>query len=72
MKGYYLNLNQQISGQYELHTEECLYFEKTKNFDYIGYYSSCEEAIRQAKLKHPDKINKIDGCYYCCNECNNG
>lgn len=72
MKRYYLNLNQQPSGQYELHEENCTFIEDSKNMDYIGYFSNCFDAIEAAKEKYPSIANHIDGCFYCSRPCNHG
>jgi hypothetical protein len=63
---YVLNLNQQSSGDYEVHKNGCTFFPIT-NYDELGQFSSCGSAVSAAKAKHP--IKKINGCYYCANAC---
>ncbi len=69
---YYLNNNQQSAqsgGNYELHKETCPYYYNYKNsgdFSYIGIFYSDSNAIMTAKLRFPEKADKIDGCAHCC------
>ncbi len=65
MKHYYVNKNAQSTGEYEVHEESCNYLPSSDNRKYLGYFSSCHEAIKKAKEDFYD----VDGCYYCCNEC---
>lgn len=66
MSMYRLNLNQQSSGDYEVHENGCRYY-PTQNFDTLGDHSSCSPAVAEAKRKHPYK--KINGCKICAKPC---
>ena len=65
MSKYYVNKNAQDYGDHEVHTTGCSYFPKPENRIYLGEFSSCGPAVKEAK-KHYDQVN---GCYYCCNAC---
>ncbi len=70
MQYYYFNDNTDDKGRHEVHTKDCYHGASPLNRTYIGYYSTCSEAIRAAKAEHPFK--SFDGCYYCCNSCHQG
>lgn len=69
MPHFIINNNAQPTGEHEVHNESkslnCL--PAQQNRISLGYHLTCHEAIRAAKLKYPGY--KIDGCYYCANEC---
>lgn len=65
MARYYVNKNAQSNGDHEIHKSGCSYFPDTKNATYLGDFSSCRQAVTEAK-KHYSQSN---GCYYCSNEC---
>ena len=66
MKSYYVNKNAQpYSNDHEVHVSGCSYFPDSENAQYLGSFSSCHDAVKEAK-KYFDDTN---GCYYCCNEC---
>ena len=67
MSNYYFNIYADINGYYEVHSEDCSFLPSELNRQYLGIYSSCEDAISYARTNYPDK--KFDGCYYCCREC---
>jgi hypothetical protein len=69
-KHYFFNDNRDIHGRHEVHTEDCAYIPNVRNRSYIGYFSSCQEAISAAKQKNI--LREFDGCYYCCRECHKG
>ena len=62
-KHYYVNKEAQLTGEHEVHTGDCSYL--PSNRIYLGYFSSCKDAIVEAR-KH---YSNVDGCYYCCYEC---
>lgn len=66
MKQYYLNLNRQSNGDYEVHQSGCTYLPLT-NYEVLGYFSSCQAAVLEAKRRHP--LKKINGCFYCSRAC---
>jgi len=65
MADYYVNSNQQANGDHEVHKSGCSYMPHENNRIYLGNFSNCYEAVREAKKRY---INS-NGCYYCSNEC---
>lgn len=65
MARYYVNKNAQSNGDHEVHKLECSWVPIEKNRIYLGEFSNCKEAVKEAK-KHYSKVN---GCYYCSNNC---
>lgn len=65
---YYLNLNQQVNGDYEVHAKGCSHMPLAHNREELGNFNSCSEAVAEAKRRHPYK-SRINGCYYCCRAC---
>lgn len=57
-------------GKHEVHTNECSYLPSILNRTYIGYFSDCKEAIKEAKSKYPSK--DFDGCFWCSRDCHTG
>lgn len=64
---YYLNRDTTGNPNYnhEVHKSTCRYLPSEQNRVYLGYFSSCIEAIRVAKMYY----NNVDGCAFCCPEC---
>lgn len=65
MDYYYVNKNAQLTGEHEVHTGSCKYLPVEENRIYLGYFSSCKEALEEARKYYSD----VDGCYYCCYPC---
>lgn len=65
MSSYYVNKNAQPNGDHEVHKDGCSYMPSVLNREYLGFYSTCQEAVREAKKKY----YKSNGCFYCCNSC---
>ena len=64
---YYVNDNSQAdSGDYEVHKDGCSWLALAKSKSYLGYFTNCKDAIVKAKTTY----NQVDGCAYCCKECN--
>lgn len=68
MARYYVNKNAQDNGDHEVHKYGCNYLPDKENRIYLGDYSSCGPAVREAK-KHYTQVN---GCFYCANACHTG
>ncbi len=51
MDSYYVNRNAQLNGDHEVHKEGCRYLPTAENRIYLGQFSSCREAVQEAK-KH--------------------
>ena len=65
MLSYYINQNAQNNGDHEVHKEGCSYMPNPENRIYLGSFSNCHDAVREA-TKHYLQSN---GCYYCTPEC---
>ena len=65
MARYYVNKNAQSNGDHEVHKSNCSWLPATENRIYLGDFSNCYEAVREAR-KHYSKVN---GCYHCAREC---
>lgn len=64
---YYVNklTTENPNYNHEVHKESCSYLPSVLNREYLGYFSSCKDAIAKAEEKY---IN-VDGCAFCCPEC---
>lgn len=62
---YYVNKNAQSKGEHEVHTGSCSYLPDADNRIYLGDFSNCKEAVKEARKYY----DNVDGCYYCCNDC---
>ena len=65
MPKYYVNKNAQSNGDHEVHTEDCSYLPDPQNKLYLGYFSNCHDAVREAKKTYPQS----NGCFYCSYAC---
>lgn len=65
MKKYYVNKNAQSNGDHEVHDEDCRYLPISENRKYLGEFSSCKEAVKEAKKTYTSS----DGCYTCSYAC---
>lgn len=65
MKKYYVNKNAQSNGDHEVHKAGCSWLPKRENRIYLGEHSTCKSAVRKAK----NEYLKVNGCYYCSNDC---
>ena len=68
MKKYYVNKNAQTNGDHEVHDQYCNFLPKVENRIYLGEFSNCSSAVSKAK----EYYSKVNGCYYCCNDCHTG
>jgi len=69
MPNFILNSNSQSNGDHEVHntTAGCSYMPSVLNQIGLGWHSTCQEAVAEAKRRYPG--SRINGCYYCCNSC---
>lgn len=69
MDSFIINKQSQNNGDHEVHniTKGCSYLPDPKNQIGLGDHESCTEAVELAKKTWSDE--RINGCYYCCNEC---
>jgi len=65
MDSYYVNKNAQPNGDHEVHKESCIFLPETGNRIYLGYFSTCQEAVKEARKYY----NQVDGCYFCSPAC---
>jgi hypothetical protein len=65
---YYVNKNSQANGDHEVHTLSCSFLPEEGNRIYLGDFSTCTAAVKEAK-KHYAQCN---GCYYCSRPCHTG
>lgn len=65
MKKYYVNNVAQKNGDHEVHHEDCSFLPLLHNRSYLGTFSNCKDAVKEAKKKY----KQVNGCYYCSNEC---
>ncbi len=68
MARYYVNQNAQANGDHEVHRSGCSFMPDTDNRTYLGDFSTCSPAVREAR-KH---YNQVNGCYYCSEVCHTG
>ncbi len=65
MARYYVNKNAQSNGDHEVHKSGCSWLPNVENRYFLGDYSSCKRAVTEAKKRY----SKVNGCYYCSNNC---
>ena len=46
---YYVNKQAQSNGDHEVHKSGCSYMPSEENKQYLGSFSNCFEAVREAK-----------------------
>ena len=62
MKHYYVSFNAHVNGHNEVHELTCKHIPSASDRAYLGFFSSIEEAILEAKKKYI----KPGGCMACC------
>lgn len=68
MPRYYVNKNAQSNGDHEVHKDGCSFMPQSENRQYLGEFSNCRDAVREAKKTYPQS----NGCYFCSLECHTG
>lgn len=66
MADFYINKNEQKTGEHEVHKNGCLYLLLMTSKEYLGSHTSSHSAILKVMSLHPLWI--IDGCATCCPE----
>lgn len=61
---YYVNKNAQMNGDHEVHRATCSKLPAPENRQYLGDFSTSQEAVREARKSYI----RADGCAYCCPE----
>lgn len=73
---YILNPQQQgadESNNYEIHNADtCSHLPSTTHQLTLGYFTTCHAALEEAKRRVPKWAERIDGCAWCCPNCNQG
>ena len=68
-ESYYVNRNAQENGDHEVHrTHGCPTPAREENRLYLGDFSNCHDAVREAKKHYPT----ANGCANCSPACNTG
>lgn len=62
---YYVNKNSQSNGDHEVHEEICRYLPIAENRKYLGDFSNCRDAVKEAKRTY----SQSNGCYTCSPTC---
>ncbi|PFA68433.1 hypothetical protein CN378_07535 [Bacillus sp. AFS015802] len=65
MAQFYVNQNQQSSGEHEVHMEGCDFMPFEKNLLELGGHSSCSSAIEKAR----ETFDNVNGCRHCAPDC---
>lgn len=65
---YYVNKKAQANGDHEVHKAGCEWMPDKENRIYLGDFSNCHAAVREAKRYY----SQSNGCYYCSIECHTG
>lgn len=65
MKNYYVNDKVQSNGDHEVHDGDCRYLPSVQNRTYLGSFSNCKDAVKEAKKHH----KQTNGCKTCSKEC---
>lgn len=65
MPRYYVNKNAQSNGDHEVHKSGCTWMPEEQNSLFLGTFTSCHGAVREAKKYY----FQSNGCYYCSREC---
>ena len=66
MAKYCVNKNAQPTGEHEVHKEGCDWLPDPENQVDLGDHSNCHAAVEAAKRYY----DNVDGCAYCCPDCN--
>lgn len=65
MSIYYVNKQAQSNVDHEVHKSDCNYLPSEENLKYLGSFTNCHDAVKEAKEHYP----KSNGCFYCSREC---
>ena len=62
---YYVNNKSQSNGDHEVHNQECSFLNLIKSKTYLGNFTNCKDAVKEAKKIYL----KSDGCSNCSKPC---
>ena len=65
MASYYVNDKPQSNGDHEVHKEGCYWLSLVSSRTYLGVFSSCHGAVREAKKIY----STANGCIHCSPDC---
>ena len=66
---YYINLNAQANGDYEVHRDGCYWLTLVLQRRYLGSFLSCHPAVATSRALGYVTAN---GCYHCSRACHTG
>ncbi|KIF80115.1 hypothetical protein [Noviherbaspirillum autotrophicum] len=64
MQHYYVDKKETSNGDHEVHVPRCEYLPEANDRIYLGAFSNCGDAVRQAKSHY----GRSTGCRWCCGE----
>lgn len=62
---FYINLKPLENGDYEMHRSGCNQLPNPTSRFYVGLFTTCNEALKEAKKAFPES----NGCRICCKSC---
>jgi len=65
MKLYYIETNPESNGKHLVHQSECIKIPNFLSRRFIGYFNSCNEALKETKKTY----QKVNGCPLCLSSC---
>lgn len=64
-KSYYVHDKTDDQGDHEVHVDGCDKMPSPLNRSFLGSFTNCTDAVKEAKKKY----SKSNGCYWCCRAC---
>lgn len=64
-KKYYVHTKKDANGDYEVHKEGCHKMPKEENRKFLGEFSNCEDAVKEAEKEY----DPVNGCIHCSKDC---
>lgn len=68
MAKYYVHTLEQSNGDHEVHKEGCQWMPSAENRKYLGDFTTCAEAVKEAKKTY----SQSNGCATCSSACHTG
>lgn len=66
MAKYYVHTKTDAQGDHEVHKQGCAWMPEPENRLYLGDFSNCQDAVKEAKEHYYRNSN---GCKHCSTEC---
>lgn len=57
------------NGNNEVHNETCYHYNRMNSYEDLGWHSSCQSAVAEAKRRG---YSRADGCAKCSPACHRG